>query len=189
MPPRSRKGSGKLSDPIGELLGRKFRFRPSDMGERCLRHRDNEIWVDVYAGEGMISDDSTFTIVGGLAGIGISFQSENYPNRFIRHSGGECFLHEFEDSESFKDDASWIPFKGLSENISHGYSFQSVNRPGWYLRHADSRVRIDEEGATESYKKNATWTYEKLKDLRGEDREAPLYLGGNGILRQLVLAE
>ena len=168
-----------MSDVIGKLVGRQFRFKSNNYPKRYFRHRNFEIWLDEYEDSGLFKLDSAFTIVPGLSGSGISFKSENYPDHFIRHSNYKCYIHKYDGGDLFKKDASWVPIEGLANN--QGYSFESVNYPGMFMRHRSFRVRIDRRDGSDLFNQDATWLADQLKDIRthgewklvyGNDNEA-----------------
>ena len=94
----------------------------------------------------------------GLCGNGISLQSNNYPKCYLRHSSYQARIDEYEDSNLFKRDSSFIPHKGLA-NIEY-YSFESFNYRGYYLRHCNYFLRIDRDDGTELFKQDATFEAE-----------------------------
>ncbi|HEY9834119.1 MAG TPA: AbfB domain-containing protein [Stenomitos sp.] len=168
-----------MSNLIGNLIGRKFRFKSSNFPDSCFRHRNFEIWLNKNEESALFKLDSSFTIVPGLSGSGISFKSENYPDHFIRHQNYECYIHKYDGQDLFKKDASWIPREGLGDNS--GYSFESVNYPGFFMRHRNYRLRIDRIDGSDLFMQDATWLADQLKDrytygvwklVYGNDNEA-----------------
>lgn len=87
----------------------------------CLRHQDFRIkLLEFNPGlippdprpetpeEKLLREDSTFKVVRGLADpAGVSFESVNFPGRFIRHRDFHLFL-EPADSDLARRDATFI---------------------------------------------------------------------------------
>ena len=122
-----------------------------------FRHRNFQIWLDKSSVNApSYEEDSSFIIIPGLAGKGITFKSLNYPNRFIRHRGWLCFIDKNDGSKLFKLDASFTPVRGLT-GAKGSVSFESVNYPGYYMRHAGFRVRLNKNNNSPLFKKDATW--------------------------------
>lgn len=89
-----------------------------------------------------------------LEGDTYSFQSLNYPDRYIRHRN---FLVELTavSSELDKKDASFKVVKGLWGNET--ISFESVNYPGYYLRHEGFVLKLHKATPDELFKKDASF--------------------------------
>jgi hypothetical protein len=68
--------------------------------------------------------------------------SPGVTDRYIRHfdSLGHTAVVDDGSTAVLKQDASWKPVAGLSNNAC--LSFESVNMPGRFLRHLDGRMRI-----------------------------------------------
>ena len=105
--------------------------------------------------------DTSFDVVPGLYGIGVSFRSVNYPDHFIRHANDECFIAELEGTDLFKQDASWIPHEGIAD--PKGVSFESVNYPGEFMRHSNAQIRKDRYTTEVFSSEDATWYPRVLK--------------------------
>lgn len=85
--------------------------------------------------------NALFRLRKGLAGgNSVSFESVSNPGQFLRHQGFEIKLQSNDNSDLFKQDASFNPLPGLA---GRGKSFESVNFPGHYLRHCSFKLFID----------------------------------------------
>ena len=126
------------------------------------------MWIDRWQDGGLYKLDSSFHVVPGLAGVGVSFKSVNYPDHFIRHSSRKGYLAKFHDSDLFKRDASWIVHQGLAS--SSGISLESVNFPGEYMLHYSYRIRIARRDGSSLFRNDATWIVHYLVNnhARGE---------------------
>ena len=118
---------------------------------KFIRHRNGESLID---GGVKPKDDIFWKMVPGLAGQGVSFQSKNFPNRYLRHRDGRLFLDDFNDSNLYKEDATFIVKPGLAD--SKLVSFQSLNFPQHYIRHRDD-ILFTETITNEIGKKDATF--------------------------------
>ena len=104
--------------------------------------------------------DSSFKIVAGLSGKGISLQSIHYPNRYIRHKLSFCFIDINDGTDLFKKDASFMQRAGFFGKGT--VSFESVNYPGHFIRHILWRAKVDKKGGLlgdllKTYEKDASW--------------------------------
>jgi hypothetical protein len=132
--------------------------------EHFIRHRN-------YRGELTVIEsatdrkDSTFKIVPGISGRGLSFESLNFPGYYLRHKNFEIWLDRNTDNDLFKKDASFnIRIPGLVGGpLSYLYvSFESLNYPGHYIRHRNFKLYL-EKGNDELFRKDASFT---LRDGR-----------------------
>lgn len=80
--------------------------------------------------------DSEFRIVAGLADSkGFSFESVNYPGRFLTvRSNGEVWLDIFANTAAYKGSATFRRVAGLAD--ANQYSYQMWTDATRYLRHA-----------------------------------------------------
>jgi GH43 family beta-xylosidase len=123
-----------VADPSGTPQYSYFRLESINIANNCIRHQSGRGRIDPGINQ---SQDSQFYIVGGLAdSAGVSFQSVNYPNCYLRHRNGEIWLDTNDGSQLFKDDATFYKRPGLAN--SSAVSFQSKNFPGNYIRHRNS---------------------------------------------------
>jgi len=150
----------------GLRYGSIFRFRSSNYPSRMFRHRWGQLWVDPVSNANLYVKDSSFKIVKGLAGKGISFESVNYPGHYLRHSGWALWLNKFDHSALMKKDASFTVQNALDGK--HGaVTFQSVNYPGYYMAHSGFRVYIRKFQNTALFKHDASWS--PVSDPRGDE--------------------
>lgn len=105
-----------------------------------IRHAYGEGQISQY----MTNDDPYWRMVPGLCGQGVSFQAKAFPNSYLRHRGGQVYLDTFEDSDLYRQDASFHVRDGLAD--SQYTSFESVNMAGRYLRHRNSLLYVEEVG-------------------------------------------
>ncbi len=73
-------------------------------------------------------------------GINYSFESYNYPGKFIRHKNFLGHLDPEDGTELFGKDATFKVVPGLADNKQ--VSFESTNYPGYYLRHQGFRLKL-----------------------------------------------
>ncbi|MDD4964623.1 MAG: AbfB domain-containing protein [Gallionella sp.] len=120
---------------IGDIV----QLKSVNYTDRYVRHRNYMGELTPVASDGD-KKDASFITRSGLAGMGVSFESVNFPGYFLRHQNFEIKLHQREESDLYKKDATFIDERGLA---GKGRSFESVNFPGFYLRHCDFRMFID----------------------------------------------
>ncbi|MBL7818469.1 MAG: AbfB domain-containing protein [Saprospiraceae bacterium] len=68
-----------------------------------------------------------------------SFQSVNYPDKYIRHSNSTGYITNIV-SELDKLDATFKIVKGLDARCPDCISLESINYPGRFLRHSYSKI-------------------------------------------------
>ena len=82
------------------------------------------------------------TAQAALADETVSFQSVNYPERWIRHYNYEGRIDPINPSDAIGlKDATFILRPALS-GTPGAVSFESVNYPGFFLRHEDFRLKL-----------------------------------------------
>jgi len=95
----------------------------------------------------------------GQSGPYNSFESYNYPGKFIRHAFGLGELSDFTGhiTSLDKEDATFKLVPGLADNRYK--SFESLNYPGFYLRHQNGRIKLNDSASDNSqlFKKDATF--------------------------------
>lgn len=108
-----------------------------------IRHQASRGRVDASAGVNPFNDGN-WRMVTGLAGSGVSFQSANYPNSYLRHRNGEVWLDNNDGSSLFKQDATFLPQAGLLDG--NGTSFQSYNFRDRWIRHRGGLLFVEGVG-------------------------------------------
>ena len=99
---------------------------------RYIRHQNFRARIDENPSP---VQDSQFRVVAGLADASaVSFESVNFPGRFLRHrSNGEVWLDANDGTAGFRADATWRRRPGLAN--SSWSSYESANLPAQYMRH------------------------------------------------------
>ncbi|TRX21666.1 T9SS type A sorting domain-containing protein [Flavobacterium franklandianum] len=115
-----------------------------------IRHQEGKAHMDNIIEP---LDDAYWKVVPGLAGVGISLQSLNSPDKYLRHSNAQMMLQSNDGSQVFKEDATFYLRSGLSN--SSRVSFESFNFPGRFIRHRGSLLyseaivnQLDRDDAT-----------------------------------------
>jgi hypothetical protein len=107
---------------------------------RYLRHANSLASTEVVdAGStALLKNDATWTVRRGLADSSCySFESVNFPDRYLRHAASRVRMDPNDRSSLFAQDATWCARPGLQGG---GVTLESINLPGSYLRHYDSQV-------------------------------------------------
>lgn len=81
-------------------------------------------------------------------------RSDNVPDRMLRHTGSQYYLHPIEDSELFTLDSSFKVVPGLS---GQGISLRSHNFPGHYMAHDGFYVNLVAFEDSQDFFDRATW--------------------------------
>ncbi|MGC9665103.1 AbfB domain-containing protein [Planosporangium sp. 12N6] len=125
--------------------------------DRYLRHADGlGVTSPVSAAsDDLTKRDATFRLRPGLASADCwSFESRNYPGRYLRHSGYRIRLDAGDGSALFAADATFCPRAG---HTTAGVSLESYNLPGRFLRHIDATVYIAANGGPNPWDGTASW--------------------------------
>ncbi|MFG3100991.1 AbfB domain-containing protein [Streptomyces sp. NPDC048182] len=156
--------SRNLNSPAPLTLGhvRSFKVTTPGLTDRYLRHADSLGRTDVLStasADGARQDASFRTVTGLSDPRCYSFESVNYPGRYLRHSANRVRL-DADTGGSFAADATWCGRPGLAAG---GTSFESANFPGSYLRHYADNVYLARSGGPNawdnaaSFAADATW--------------------------------
>ncbi len=132
------------------------RLKSYNFPERYVRHQNNIGRIDVSPMDPM--DDSKWKIVPGLAdSAGISFQSVNYPSRYLRQSSYNIVLTANDDTSTFKADATFYKESGFAD--STWTSFKSYGYPTMYIRHSNYVLKLSTitSGSSTTEKQDATF--------------------------------
>ena len=100
-----------------------------------------------------MTPNPAFVVRAGLSNAACySFESRNFPGRYLRHRGYRVY-NEANTGGTFAADATFCARPGLSGG---GTSLESANMPGYFLRHRNSEVWMD-PNAGGSFANDATW--------------------------------
>ena len=92
-----------------------------------------------------------------------SFQSVNYPDRFIRHKGFLGYIDPI-GSDLDRKDASFVLAPGLADQ--RYFSFRSVNYPDHYLRHQNFELKLHKPDGSDLFRNDTTFRI--VQGLYGE---------------------
>jgi beta-glucanase (GH16 family) len=105
-----------------------------------IRHQNSHGRIDPASAVAPAAD-ANWKMVAGLAGGGVSFQSRNFPELYLRHRNGEVWLDKNDGSAQFRGDATFNQRAGQAD--ANATSFESWNFPGRYLRHRNSLLYVE----------------------------------------------
>jgi hypothetical protein len=83
----------------------------------------------------------------------VSWQSVNFPDRFIRHRNFLGFVEPINDQQAAKD-AVFVSVPGLAGRC---HSFEAKNFPGFFLRHQNFRVKLGKAETDQISREDATF--------------------------------
>lgn len=86
----------------------------------------------------------------------VSFEAEDRPGHFLRHSGFQIRLDQWDESILFADDATFCPQKGFQGNEKS--SFRSWGHGSRYIRLFKGTVFIASNGGERNFETKANWT-------------------------------
>ncbi len=158
--------SRNLNAPVVLTLGhvRSLRVTTPGFTDRYLRHADSLARTDVLttANADGARQDASFRTVPGLADPRCySFESVNFPGRYLRHAAYRVRL-DADTGGTFAADATWCSRTGLAVG---GMSFESVNLPGHYLRHYADNVYLARSGGPNAWDGAAGFAADSTWDL------------------------
>jgi non-reducing end alpha-L-arabinofuranosidase len=132
------------------------RLKSSNLPDYYVRHANNLGRIDPYPFDPY--QDQMWRMVAGLAdSAGVSFESVNFPGRFLRHYNYAIRLDQNDNTATFRADATFYRTAGLAD--SSWTSFRSSNFPDRYLRHSNYALRIDplSSGSSATDRQDATF--------------------------------
>ncbi len=116
------------------------RIKSYNYPDHLIRHSSNAGRIDPYPFDPYA--DAQWRLRPGLAdSAGVSFESVNFPGRYLRHSNYVIGLAANDGSALFAGDATFHRTAGLAD--ANWTSWRSHNFPTRYLRHAGFLLRID----------------------------------------------
>ncbi|MCZ7422188.1 glycoside hydrolase family 43 protein [Verrucosispora sp. WMMA2121] len=133
------------------------RIKSYNFPDHLIRHADDAARIDPYPFDPYA--DAQWRLRPGLANSsGLSFESVNYPGRYLRHSNYVLVLAANDGSSGFAGDATFYRTAGLADG---GWtSFRSHNFANYYIRHANYVLRIDPLSASSSAVDRADATFQ-----------------------------
>ncbi|MGO4731151.1 AbfB domain-containing protein [Paenibacillus sp. 2KB_22] len=151
---------GASQDYIGDgvllyTLSPVTRLQSYNNPTRYLRHSGFRAALDLNANVTPV-EDAQFRIVTGLADSkGFSFESVNYPGRYLNvRSNGEVWIDVNDNTSTFKNNATFRRVPGLAD--SNMYSYQMWTDSTRYLRHTDFLMHA-QSGSGTTFNGDATF--------------------------------
>jgi hypothetical protein len=89
-------------------------FESVDKPGSYLRHQNFQVHLQPDDGSTLFAQDATFCPQAGNSGQGTSFQSVNFPGRFLRAFSNSVYLasnggtNAWDTTTSWADDSSWL---------------------------------------------------------------------------------
>jgi hypothetical protein len=133
------------------------RLKSYNLPDRYVRHAGLVARIDAFPMEPPA--DQQWRLVPGLADPAkTSFESVNYPGRYLRHVNHEIRLATDDGTSPFAQDATFQRVAGLAD--ASWSSFRSHNLPDRYLRHSGYVLRLDPLGSGSSQADREDATYQ-----------------------------
>lgn len=111
-----------------------IRISPKGSPNVVFRHRGFVVHADPYnPGDALLGLDSSFYVRAGNANADqVSFESVNFPGRFLRHAGFRLFLHPKDGSALFNADSTFQPIAedGSQRKVNRNF-FKDRSGQGW----------------------------------------------------------
>ncbi|EJD43696.1 alpha-L-arabinofuranosidase B [Auricularia subglabra TFB-10046 SS5] len=122
--------------------------------DRYVRHVDS-LGVTSPVSDALSRKDTTFRVRAGLAsGSCFSFESRNYPGRYLRHFNSRVRLDSSDGSALFNQDATFCLRAGRTKA---GVSFESFNLAGGFLRHRNGEVWVASQNGPNPWDGGGSW--------------------------------
>mmetsp|Transcript_29340 Transcript_29340/g.28501 ORF Transcript_29340/g.28501 Transcript_29340/m.28501 type:complete len:157 (+) Transcript_29340:3933-4403(+) len=119
------------------------------------KHSNFALWEVENNGDVALDPNFQFVVVEGFAGPGtVSFRSVNYPDRYLRHSNCDVWLHKG-SGVAFGDSASFHVRTGL--HGLGGISFESFDSPNHYIRVDVDRLSVDKLDCCDNFRADGTF--------------------------------
>lgn len=129
---------------------------PVSAGE-CIRHKQGRAVLSPIGKSSVTFDiqDATWIVRAGLADpAGVSFESRNFPDGFLRHRHGVLYQDRNDRAEQFALDATYLAQPGKN---GQGTSFAAVNYPSRFIRHFAGELFLAAEGGPEPFETENSW--------------------------------
>lgn len=141
-------------DRAAELVGKEISLQSSNFLDRFVRHRNSLGFIEPIDGD-LARADSAFRIAPGLAGRCVSFESKNFPGQYLRHEFWRIKLAPMQDSELYRNDATFCMTPGLGD--SAGVSLQSASHPDRFIRHKNFELWVEPFDGGDVFRRDATF--------------------------------
>ncbi|WP_084134875.1 RICIN domain-containing protein [Paenibacillus harenae] len=130
------------------------RLQSHNFPDRYVRHSNNRARIDADVSP---VQDAQFRMVAGLADSrGVSFESVNFPGRYLRvRSNGEVWLDSNDSTTAFANDATFRRVAGLAD--AQKSSYQMWMDSTRYLRHQNNLLYA-QIGSGALFEADATFT-------------------------------
>jgi hypothetical protein len=137
-----------------EPISVNVRLQSSNYPDRYIRHYNYRAQIDANVSP---AQDSQFKIITGLAdSSGVSFESINFPGRYLRaRSNGEVWLDSQNNTTIFANDATFRRVAGLAD--AQKSSYQMWTDSTRYLRHYNYLL-YTQSGSGSTFNADSTFT-------------------------------
>ncbi|WP_238008227.1 AbfB domain-containing protein [Dactylosporangium sp. AC04546] len=128
---------------------RSFRATTACCTTRYIRHQNSLGYTEVVTASSttLLKQDATWRIVPGLADSSCySFESRNYPGRYLRHQAFRVRMDTNDNSALFRADATWC-----AQSATGGVRLTAWGFPGQYLRHYNAELWLATPGGPSTY--------------------------------------
>ncbi|KAH7104198.1 alpha-L-arabinofuranosidase B [Auriculariales sp. MPI-PUGE-AT-0066] len=126
----------------------------SGFTDRYVRHSDS-LGITSTISDNLSRQDTTFRVRAGLSdGTCWSFESRNYPGRYLRHQNSRVRLDSSDGTALFNSDATFCLRTGKT---SQGVSFEAIGQAGKFLRHINGTVYIASNGGSNAWDSATSW--------------------------------
>jgi hypothetical protein len=100
--------------------------------------------------------DATWIVRPGLANSAcLSFESKDFPNGYLRQSGGAVYQQQNDSSSPFATDATFCEVPGMN---GQGLSLQWAGNSALYLRHYQGQLYVASNGGSDAWDATTSWT-------------------------------
>lgn len=153
-------GTGTGTGGTGTATGAAISLQASNYPRSYLTNVNGTARLVTPANDGE-RQQSTFRLVAGLAGTGVSFQSSTAGSQYLRHQNFQIFQQTNDGGDIFRRGATFTQRAALAGscgcNTGTCASYESVDWPGYYVRHRNYAFYIDRSDNSDVFKQDASF--------------------------------
>ena len=138
------------------MTGKTWQFESFDAKNHFFQQGTTTSLIIVDVTDGVADLDSTWRVVPGVCGKGVSFQSMHSPQRYLRFLDDEKFTYLNIVTFSMNlDDFCFFVYRGLAD--ANFVSFESCSKSGYFLRNENRHLIISNSTVSAAAKARVTW--------------------------------
>ena len=138
------------------MTGKTWQFESFDTKNHFFLKGTTTTLIIVAVTDGVADVDSTWQVVPGVCGKGVSFQSMHFPQKYLRLLEDKRFTYLNIITYSMNlDHFCFFVHRGLAD--PYFVSFESCSRRGYFLQNENRYLKISNSTVSAAAKARATW--------------------------------